>query len=110
MQRPTNSVMIGRMNILLILNRMNKTLAITAGYALIVEVWVVFAAMRYATMMMLSARLNLRYLLFKVHMTLMHTLLGKLLLIKSLHAMIFLRMHVLGLLLVSSLILLLFGG
>jgi hypothetical protein len=45
-----------------------------------------------------------------VHMTLMHTLLGKLLLIKSLHAMIFLRMHVLGLLLVSSLILLLFGG
>jgi hypothetical protein len=45
-----------------------------------------------------------------VHMTLMHTLLEKLLLIKSLHAMIFQRMHVLGLLLVSSLILLLFGG
>jgi hypothetical protein len=36
----------------------------------------------------------------------MHTLLRKLLLIKSLHAMIFLRMRVLGLLLVSSLILL----
>jgi hypothetical protein len=83
---------------------MNKTLAIAAGYALIVEVWVVFVTVRYATMMMLSARLNLRYLLLMVHMTLMHTLLGKLLLIKSLHAMIFLRMHVLGLLLVSSLI------
>jgi hypothetical protein len=45
-----------------------------------------------------------------VHVTLMHILLGKLLLINSLHAMIFLRMHVLGLLLVSSLIFLLFGG
>jgi hypothetical protein len=37
-------------------------------------------------MMMLSARLNLRYLLLMVQMTLMHTLLEKLLLIKSLHA------------------------
>jgi hypothetical protein len=61
-------------------------------------------------MMILLARLNLRYLFLMVHMTLMHTLLEKLLLIKSLHAMIFLRMHVLGMLLVSSLILLLFGG
>jgi hypothetical protein len=101
--------MIGRMNILLILNKMNKTLTIADGYALIVEVWVVFADVRYTTMMMLSARLNLRYLLLMVHMTLMHTLLGKLLLIKTLDALIFLRMHVLGLLLVSSLIFLLFG-
>jgi hypothetical protein len=69
-----------------------------------------FADVKYTTMMMLSARLNLRYLLLMVHMTLKHTLLGKLLLVKSLHAIIFLRMHVLGLLLVSSLILLLFGG
>ena len=45
-----------------------------------------------------------------VNMILMHTLLEKLLLIKSLHVMNFLRIHVLGLLLVSLLILLLFGG
>jgi hypothetical protein len=95
---------------LLILNKMNKMLAIADGYALIVEVWVVFVDVRYATIMTLSARLNLRYLLLMVQMTLMHTLLRKLLLIKSLLAMIFLRMHVLGLLLMSSLILLLFGG
>jgi hypothetical protein len=98
------------MNILLILNKTNKTLTIADGYALIVEVWVVFADVRYTTMMILSARLNLRYLILMVHMTLMHRFFGKLLLIKSLHAMIFLRMHVLGLLLVRSLILLLFGG
>jgi hypothetical protein len=109
-RRSTSSVIIGRMNIVLILNKMNETLAITDGYVLIVEVWVVFADVRYTIMMMLSARLNLRYLLLMVHITMMHTLLGKLLLIKSLHAMIFLRMHVLGLLLVSSLILLMFGG
>jgi hypothetical protein len=89
---------------------MNDTLAITDGYALVLEVCMVFAHVRYTTMMMLSVRLNLRYLFLMVHMTLMHTLLEKFLLIKSLHAMIFLRMHVLGLLLVSSLILLLFGG
>jgi hypothetical protein len=110
MQRPMSSVMIGRMNILLILNKMNKMLDIADGYALIIEVWVVFTDVRYTTMMMLLARLNLRYLLLMVHMTLMHTLLGKLLLIKSLHAIIFLRMHMLGLLLVSSMILLRFGG
>jgi hypothetical protein len=91
---------------LLILNKINETLAIADGYALIVEVWVVFADVRYTTMMMLLTILNLRYLLLMVHVTLMHILLGKLLLIKSLHAMIFLRLHVL----VSSLILLLFGG
>jgi hypothetical protein len=102
--------MIRRMNILLILNKMNETLTIADGYVLIVEVCVVFADVRYTTVMMLSVRLNLRYLLLMVHMTLMHTLLEKLLLIKSLHAMILIRMHVLGLLLVSSLILLLFGG
>jgi hypothetical protein len=95
---------------LLILNKMNKMLTNADGYALIIEVRVVCVDVRYATMMMLSARLNLRYLLLMVHMTLMHTLFRKLLLIKSLHAMIFLRMHVLGLLLVGSLILLLFGG
>jgi hypothetical protein len=106
MRRPMTSMMIGRMNILLILNKINETLAIADGYALIVEVWVVFADVRYTTMMMLLTILNLRYLLLMVHVTLMHILLGKLLLIKSLHAMIFLRLHVL----VSSLILLLFGG
>jgi hypothetical protein len=65
---------------------------------------VAFTDVRYTTMVTLSARLNLRYLLLMVKMTLMHTLFEKL------HAMIFLRMHVLGLLPGSSLILLLFGG
>jgi predicted ferric reductase len=90
--------------------QMNETLTIADSYILVVEVWVVFADVRYTTMRTLSEILNLRYLLLIVHMTLMHTLLGKLLLIKSLHAIIFLRMHLLGLLLVSSLIFLLFGG
>ena len=83
------------------------TLAIADGYALIDEVWVVLAEV---ITMMLSARLSLRYLRLMVNMILMHTLLGKSLLIKNLHAMNFLRIHVLELLLVSSLILLLFGG
>jgi hypothetical protein len=61
-------------------------------------------------MMMHSARLNLIYLLLMIHIILMHKLLEKLLLIKNLHAIIFLRMHLLGLLLVSSMILLLFSG
>ena len=65
---------------------------------------------RYTIMMMLSVRLNLRYPLLMVNMTLMLTSLGRLLLIKSLHVMNFLRLHVLGLLLVSLQILLLFGG
>jgi hypothetical protein len=34
---------------------MNKTLAIVDGYALIIEVWVVFADVRYSIMMMLLA-------------------------------------------------------
>jgi hypothetical protein len=46
MQRPTNSMMIGRMDILLILNKMNKTLAIADSYALIIEVWVVFTDLK----------------------------------------------------------------
>ena len=66
-----------------------------------VEVWVTTADARYTIMMMLSVRLNLRYLLLMVNMTLMLTSLGRLLLIKSLHVMNFLRLHVLGLLLVS---------
>ena len=56
------------------------------------------------------SKINLRYLLLMLNMILMHTLLGKLLLIKSLHVINFLRIHVLGLLLVSLLIFLLFGG
>jgi hypothetical protein len=85
-------------------------LAIADGYVLIIEIWVVFADVRYTTMMMHSARLNLIYLLLMIHIILMHKLLEKLLLIKNLHAIIFLRMHLLGLLLVSSMILLLFSG
>jgi hypothetical protein len=69
-----------------------------------------FADVRYMAMMMLLARLNLRYLLLMVNMTLMLTLLGRLQLIKSLHVMNFLRMRRLELLLVSLLNLLLFGG
>jgi hypothetical protein len=69
-----------------------------------------FADVRYMVMMMLLVRLNLRYLLLMVNMTLMLTLLGRLQLIKSLHVMNFLRMRRLELLLVSLLNLLLFGG
>jgi hypothetical protein len=59
-------------------------------------------------MMMLLVRLNLRYLLLMVNMTLMLTLLERLWLIKRLHVMNFLRMCGLELLLVSLLNLLLF--
>ena len=82
----------------------------TAGYVIIEEVRVVINDVRYMVMMMLLVRLNLRYLLLMVNMILMLILLGKLLLIKKLHAMNFLKLHLLGLLLVSLLILLLFGG
>jgi hypothetical protein len=78
-------------------------------YVIIIEVWKAAIDVRYATMMLL-VRLNLRSLLLMVNMILMHTLLGSLLLIKSLHAMNFLRTLVLGLLLVNLLILHLFGG
>jgi hypothetical protein len=61
-------------------------------------------------MMMLLVRLNLRYLLLMVNMTLVLILLGRLRLIKSLHVMNFSRMRGLELLLVSLLNLLLFGG
>jgi hypothetical protein len=56
------------------------------------------------------SKIKLRYLLLPVNMILMLTLLGRLLLIKDLTVMNFMRIHVLGLLLVSLLIFLLFGG
>jgi hypothetical protein len=89
----------------------NKKTGIDDGYVLIVEVWVDFAEdVRYMLKMMLLVRLKLKYLLLPVNMILMLTLLGRLLLIKNLNVMNFLRIHVLGLLLVSLLILFLFGG
>jgi hypothetical protein len=89
----------------------NKKTGIDDGYVLIVEVWVDSAEdVTYMLIMMLSVRLNLRYILLPVNMILILTLLGRLLLIKILNVMNFLRIHVLGLLLVSLLILLLFGG
>jgi hypothetical protein len=69
-----------------------------------------FRRREYMVMMMLLVRLNLRYLLLMVNMTLMLILLGRLRLIKSLHVMNFSRMRGLELLLVSLLNLLLFGG
>jgi hypothetical protein len=94
----------------LIPNKMTKKLLIADDYILIVEVWVVIADVRYMVMMMFLVILNLRYLLLMVNMILTHTLLGRLLLIKILHVMNFLRAHMLGLLLVCLPILLLFGG
>jgi hypothetical protein len=98
------------MTMLLILNKMTKKHLIAGDYVLTVEISVVFADVRYMVMMMLLVRLNLRYLLLMVNMTLMLTLLGRLRLINSLHVMSFLRMRELELLLVSLLNLLLFGG
>jgi hypothetical protein len=95
---------------LLILNMMIETLVIDVAYVTTIEVWVATADARYTIIMMLLVRLNLKYLLLMVNMTLMHTLLGRLLLTKSLHVTNFLRIHMLGLLLVSLPILLLFGG
>ena len=92
------------------MNGMIKTLAIDVAYITTVEVWVATADVRYTIIMMLSVRLNLKYLLFMANMILILTLFGRLLLIKSLHAMNFLRILVLGLLLVSLLILPQFGG
>jgi hypothetical protein len=94
----------------LILNKMTKKHLIVGDYVLTVEVWVVFADVRYMVMMVLLVRLNLRYLLLMVNMTLMLTLLGRLQLIKSLHVMNFLRMCGLELLLLSLLNFLMFGG
>jgi hypothetical protein len=90
--------------------RDDQMLIIGVVYAIIVEVSVVTADVRYPIIMMLSARLNLKYLLLMVSMILMHTLLGKLPLTKSLHVTIFLRILVLGLILVSLPILPPFGG
>src|SRR6266540_439303 len=87
------------MSILLILNMMIEKL---------VFIWVI--DVRYATTIMLLVRLNLRYLLLMVNIIPMRTLLGRLLLIKNLHVMNFLRIKGLGLQPVSSLILLLCGG
>jgi len=92
------------------MNGMIKTLVINVAYITTVEVWVATADVRYTIIMMLSVRLNLKYLLFMANMILILTLFGRLLLIKSLHAMNFLRILVLGLLLVSLLILPQFGG
>jgi hypothetical protein len=75
------------MTMLLILNKMTKKHLIAGDYVLTVEISVVFADLRYMVMMMLLVRLNLRYLLLMVNMTLMLTLLGRLRLIKSLHVM-----------------------
>jgi hypothetical protein len=85
-----------------------EKLVFVEGYITIVKVRIVDVT--YETMMMLLVRLNLRYLLLMVNLILMHTLHGRLLLIKNLHAMNFLRIKESGLQLVSSLILLLFGG
>ena len=60
---------ITRMTMLVILNKMTKKLLIVDGYVLTVEVWVVFADVRYMVMMMLLVRLNLKYLLLMVNMT-----------------------------------------
>src|SRR6187551_188354 len=115
MTRRTTARLIRRKKVLMtmhtvwILKSMTKIL-LAGGYVIIAEVWVVIVDARYMVMMMLLARLNLRYLLLMVNMILMLILLGKLLLIKNLHAMNFLKLHVLGLLLVSLQILLLFGG
>jgi hypothetical protein len=89
----------------------NRKIGINDGYVLIVEVWVDSTEdVRYMLKMMHLVIFNLRYLLLPVNMILMLTLLGRLLLIKNLNVMNFLRIHVLGQLLVSLLILLLFGG
>jgi hypothetical protein len=89
---------------------LKSTIATDVGYIIIVEVRAVIVDVICMAMMMFSVRLNLRYLLLMANMIPMLTLLGKLLLIKSLHAMNFLKLHVLGLLRASSLILLRFGG
>jgi hypothetical protein len=47
---------------LLVLNKMTKKHLIVGDYVLTVEVWVVFADVRYIVMMMLLVRLNLIYL------------------------------------------------
>src|SRR5579859_4040898 len=99
-----------RMITLLILNMMIRTLMIDVAYVTTVEVWVATTDVRCTIIWMLSVRLNLKYLLSMVSMTLMHTLLGRLRLTKSLHVMNFLRILVLGLLLVSLPTLLLFCG
>src|SRR5512140_3064340 len=106
----STSRIIWRMNILLTLNKMIEMLEIVDGYTTIDEVWVVAADARYATMMMLFLKLNLRFLLLMENMILMRTSLGRLLLTKNLHAMSFLRALELELLRVSSPILLRFGG
>jgi hypothetical protein len=46
------------MTMLLILNKMTKKHLIAGDYVLTVEVWVVFADVRYMVMMMLLVRLN----------------------------------------------------
>jgi hypothetical protein len=79
-------------------------------YVVTVEVWVDNVHMRYITMTLLSVRKNLRYPLLMVNIIPMFILLGRWLLNKSLLVIIFLKMHVLGLQLVNSLILLPFGG
>src|SRR6266540_6292765 len=83
------------MSILLILNMMTEKLVFVDGCIAIVKEWVVYV--RYATTMMLLVRLNLRYLLLMVNIILMHTLLGRLMLIKNLHVMNFLRIKGIGL-------------
>jgi len=95
---------------LLILNGMIKTLVIDVAYVTTIEVWVVIADARYTIIMMLSVRLNLKYLLLMVNIILMLTLLGRLLWTKSFHVKNSLRMHMLRLLLVNLQILLQFGG
>src|SRR6266542_201809 len=83
------------MSILLILNMMIEKLVFVDGCVTIVKEWVI--DVRYATTMMCLGRLNLRYLLLLVNIIPMHTLLGRLLLIKNLHVMDFLRIKGLGL-------------
>src|SRR6266508_5226395 len=92
------------MSILLILNKMTEKLVFVDGCVAIVKEWVI--DVKYATTMMILVRLNLRYLLLMVNIIPMHTLLGRLLLIKNLHVMNFMRIKGLGLQPVSSLILL----
>src|SRR6185369_12952850 len=102
--------MVQKIQVLIMLVTPKLRIEVSDVYARTVEVWVDIVHVRYIIMTMLSVRLNLRYLLLMVNMTLMLILLGRWLLNKSLLVMIFLKMHVSGLQLVNSLILLPFGG
>jgi hypothetical protein len=102
--------MVQKIQVLIMLLTPKLRIQVSDVYARTVEVWVDSVHVRYITMTMLSVRLNLRYPLLLVNMNLMLILLGRWLLNKSLLVMTYLKMHVLGLQLVNSPILLPFGG